>query len=268
MSPRALLDNLLIEPDALYRVQAKTNLSSHALADFRACPLLYHHKQIGLIPDSDSTAFLVGRATHVLALEGRAAYEAGFAVGGPINEKTGKPFGRDTKAFAEWAAGCAKPVLSQDQADLVEALADSVLRHPVAALLLCDGVAERVARLSYAGVPCQGRFDWIAPQFGLVDLKTCDDLTWFEHDARRFGYAHQMAFYRALLREACGESLPVTMIAVEKRAPYRCGVWQISDQVLDAAERENLAAMRQLEHCRQTGEWPTGYEESRTFDYL
>jgi hypothetical protein len=266
--PGTLIDRLLVEPEALYRAQSKTNLSSHALADFRACPLLYHHKQIGLIPDADSTAFLVGRAVHVLALEGCAAYEAGFAIGGPINEKTGKPFGRDTKAFAEWAALCSKPVLSRDQADLVEALADSVRQHPVATQLLGNGVAERVARLPYAGIPCQGRFDWISPQFGLIDLKTCDDLTWFEHDARRFGYAHQMAFYRALLREACGESLPVSLIAVEKCAPYRCGVWRLSDQVLDAAERENLAAMRRLEHCRQTGVWPTGYEESRVFDYL
>lgn len=262
------LSCLLQEPDALYRAKAAINLSSHALADFRACPLLYRQKQTGEIPEADSTAFLLGRAAHVLTLEGRPAYAARFAVGGPINEKTGKPYGRDTKAFNEWAAACAKPVLSQEQADLVEALADNVQRHPVAALLLCEGIAEGVVRRQYAGVPCQGRFDWVSATFGLVDLKTCDDLTWFEHDARRFAYAHQLAFYRALLREACGISVPVSLIAVEKRAPYRCGVWRLTDQVLDAAERENLAAMRRLEMCRQNDEWPTGYEEPRVFDYL
>jgi hypothetical protein len=37
-----------------------------------------------------------------------------------------------------------------------------------------------------------------------VDLKTCDDLTWFEADSRRYGYAHQLAFYRAVLKKALG----------------------------------------------------------------
>ena len=256
------------EPEPFYRSRAKLHLSSHALADFRACPQLFRQKELGLIPDMDSTAFLVGRAAHVLALEGRPAYAAGFEIGGPINDKTGKAYGRDTKAFADWAALRGKPVLSLDQADLVEALADNVLRHPVAALLLCGGVPEGVVRQNYAGMPCQGRFDWVSPKFGLVDLKTCDDLTWFESDARRFAYAYQMAFYRALLREATGTTMPVHLIAVEKRAPFRCGVWRLSEQVLDAAERENLSAMRRLEQCRANDAWPTGYEEIRTFDYL
>lgn len=268
MNTPSFAEVLRVEPDPVYRAQAKTHLSSHALADFRACPRLYRHKQLGVISDPDSTAFLLGRATHVRTLEGQERYEADFAVGGPINEKTGKPYGRDTKAFAEWALGCGKPVLSFDQAALVEALARAVHEHPLAPLMLAEGQAEGVLRLSYAGMPCQGRLDWVSPAWGLIDLKTCDDLTWFESDARRFGYAYQLAFYRALLREACGTTAPVHLIAVEKRAPHRCGVWRISDQVLDQAERENLAAMRRLEHCRRTDVWPTGYEDERVLDHL
>ena len=60
--------------------------------------------QLGLIADNDSPALLIGRATHVRILEGRDVYEAAFAFGGPVNPKTGKPFGSNTKAFAEWAA--------------------------------------------------------------------------------------------------------------------------------------------------------------------
>ena len=259
----------LLEPEAQYRAQAKSHLSSHALADFRACPLLYRQKQLGLIPDADHSAFQLGRAAHVLTLEGRDAYARGFAIGGPINEKTGKPYGRDTKAFADWAGAIGKPVLTQEQAELVEQLAAAVHRHPVASALLAAGQAEAVLRLPYAGVPSQGRLDWvIGDGQALSDLKTCDDLTWFESDARRFGYAHQMAFYRALVREATGLVPDVTLIAVEKRAPYRCGVWRLTAQVLDHAERENLAAMRRLDVCQRSDQWPTGYEDARTFDYL
>jgi hypothetical protein len=259
----------LIEPDATYRAQAKTHLSSHALADFRACPLLYRQKQLGLIPDADHTAFQLGRAAHVLTLEGRDAYCGGFAIGGPINEKTGKPYGRDTKAFSDWSAQIGKPVLTHEQAELVEQMAAAVHRHPVAAGLLASGQAEAVLRLAYAGMPSQGRIDWvIGDGRAICDLKTCDDLTWFEADARRYGYAHQMAFYRALVREATGLVPDVTLIAVEKKAPYRCGVWRMTAQVLDHAERENLAAMRRLDVCRRSDQWPTGYEDARSFDYL
>ena len=256
------------EPDAVYRQHAKAHLGSHALAEFRQCPWLYRKRQLGLIPDAEPTAFLLGRAAHSLILEGREAFEQTFAVGGPINEKTGKPFGRDTKAFAEWAMASGKPVISFDQLALVEAMAEGVVRNPLAKSLLANGVAEGVIRLPWAGLPCQARIDWWSPEAGIVDLKTCDDLTWFEHDARRFGYANQMSFYRALLREATGDTATVHLIAVEKREPFRCGVWRLTDQVLDAAERENIDAMRRLEHCRRTDVWPTGYEELRTFDCL
>lgn len=265
---KPLIEILLREPETIYRAKAKENLSSHALADFRACPLLYRQKQLGLITESESTAFLVGRAVHTLSLEGRDEYRQRFAVGGPINDKTGKPYGRDTKAFAEWAQLIGKPALSNEQADLVELMALAVHQHPVATRLLGEGMAEGVARLQYAGVPCQGRFDWVNPNLGLVDLKTCEDLSWFESDARRFGYDNQMAFYRALLREITGVVLPVHLIAVEKKEPYRCGIWLMAEAVLDHAEQENLAAMRRLEHNQKTNVWPTGYEDVRVFDYI
>ena len=92
---------LTIEPAEVYHAKAKDNLSSHQLADYRKCPLLYHRKRLGLIPQKDSTAYLVGRAAHTLILEGRERFEAEYAVGGPINPKTEKPYGPTTKAFAE-----------------------------------------------------------------------------------------------------------------------------------------------------------------------
>jgi hypothetical protein len=43
----------------------------------------FRKKELGLIPRKDSDAFVVGRAAHVLILEGRERFEAEFAVGGP-----------------------------------------------------------------------------------------------------------------------------------------------------------------------------------------
>ena len=116
--PQTVNDNLVIdlgvlsaEPAHEYHAKAGEYLSSHQLLDFMACPWLYRKKQLGLIEDHDSPALLVGRATHVRILEGRDAYKSQFALGGPINPKTNKPFGSTTKAFAEWAQVQGKPAV-------------------------------------------------------------------------------------------------------------------------------------------------------------
>ena len=84
-------------------------------------------------------------------------------------------------------------------------LQKSVWTHPTASALLDGGVAEATVRAEYCNVPCQIRLDWFSPEHGIVDLKTCDSLKWFEADCKRFGYLYQMAFYRAVLREATGD---------------------------------------------------------------
>lgn len=264
------LNVLEAEPAATYHEQASRFLSSHQLLDFIRCPWLYRKKDLKLIGRAvESTSYLIGRATHVLILEGREAYEASFALGGPINERTGKPFGAGTKAFAEWAAIQGKPVLSHEQVELVEQMASGVTMNDEAVSLLRHGRSEGVVRTEYCGTPCQIRMDWLHPERGIVDLKTCDDLTWFEADARRYDYHRQMAFYRAVLAQTLGGTLvPVHLIAVEKKEPFRCGVWRIGDDTLAQAQRENEAAIRRLLACVQRDEWPTGYENVRVLEVI
>ncbi|MDR0931788.1 MAG: PD-(D/E)XK nuclease-like domain-containing protein [Victivallales bacterium] len=127
---------------------------------------------------------------------------------------------------------------------------------------------EGVVRAEYSGVPCQIRMDWFSGKYELVDLKTCDSLKWFESDCRRFGYLFQMAFYRAVIREATGIAVPVHIVAVEKNEPFSTGVWKLTDEVLELAELGNKAALERYRNCRASGVWPTGYEEVRIIDTL
>jgi hypothetical protein len=258
------------ETDPEYREQSKTRLTSHALADFRKCPLLYRKKKDGLIPDEDRPSFALGRAAHVLILEHADPFNRLYVISdGPINDRTGKAFGKDTIAYREWKDALkGKEPISWADYELVSDMADGVCAHPVAVSLLEQGQAEGVVRAEYCGVPCQSRLDWFDPQRGIVDLKSCDDLTWFEADARRFGYAHQVAFYQAMIERATGETVPVHMVAVEKREPFRCGVWLVQEQALRLARLDNESAIGRLKQCEKTGVWPTGYEERRVFDFL
>ncbi len=259
---------LIREPADFYHDQAGRYLSSHQLADFRKSPLLYHRKKCGLIPDEDRPAYLVGRAAHTLILEGRQRFDEEYAVGGPVNPKTGNVYGSNTKAFAEWSSAQGKPVLTDDQAALIEQMAAGVRSHEIAMHMLATGQAEGVVRAEYCGIACQIRIDWLNPDLGIVDLKTCDDLTWFEADARRYGYVYQLAFYRAVLAQVVRRPLPVHLIAVEKKEPFRCGVWQVSREVLGIAERDNETAIQRLIACEASNTWPTGYEELRVLDSI
>jgi hypothetical protein len=129
--------------------------------------------------------------------------------------------------------------------------------------LLAQGKAEGVVRETYNGHPCQIRIDWLNPELGIVDLKTCDDLTWFESDAKRFNYHHQLAFYQNVLDQRIEQLVPVYVIAVEKKEPYRCGVWQIPPEVLLAARCDIEAAMERLKTATTENHFETGYEELR-----
>lgn len=267
IAPLKKPDWMIEEPDSVYHAKARENLSSHQLADFRRCPKLYKRKRDGLIPAKDSTAYAFGRAAHTLILEGLDAFEDRYAIGGPINPKTGKPFGSETKAYAIWVeeSGKEAAVTNEEEAKLA-LMHKAVLCHPRAATLINGGFAEGVVRTEYFGHQCQIRMDYYHPLLGLVDLKTCDDLTWFESDARRYGYLYQMAFYHAVLRVATGLDVPVHIVAVEKKEPYRCGVWEISIESLNFARAENERAMETLRHCQLADRWPTGYEEVRIYD--
>jgi len=256
------------EPVDVYQEKSKEYLGSHRLADFRRDPCLFRKKELGLVEEEDRPAFVIGRAAHTLILEGREVFESEYAVGGPVNPKTGEVYGTRTKAYQVWADDQGKPVVTDEQFRLIDNLRQSVEAHQHARELYSDGIPEGVARANYAGVPCQVRMDWFNPECGIVDLKTCDNLDWLQMDARTYGYAHQMAFYRAVVAVVVGERLPVFLVAVEKREPFRCGVWAMGQDVLGIAQKENEEAIARLRKCRETDTWPTGYESVRTFDFI
>ena len=194
------LNILTNEPAEAYHAQSRDYLSSHQLIEFAKCPYLYKKRISGLLEEKDSPAYFVGRAAHTRILEGVDAYQTQYAIGGPINPGTGKPFGSMTKKFLEWQEMQQKPVIPFEKADLIEAMNAGVRMNPLACKLLEAGKAEGVVRTEYCGLPCQIRIDWTHPQLGIVDLKTCDDLDSFELDTRKYGYKYQLAFYYAVLK--------------------------------------------------------------------
>lgn len=262
-------DYILHEPEEAYHARSKSGemLSSHMLAKFQEMPFKYSALIHGLCKEPDKAEYEFGRAAHKMILEGREAFNTEYVVNdGPLNPKTGKTYGRETQAYQKWRAEQAGTVITEAEFSEIKKMNGSILSHPeIPQLLTGRGVAEGVVRAEVDGVQCQIRMDYFDPEVGILDLKTCRDIRFFEYDMRSFGYAFQMAFYRSVLRAASGRNYPVVMIAVDKTEFHVSGYWVIPAAELDVAERINSAAIRRLKECRETGKWPTGFERKQIF---
>ena len=267
---------LLDVPADEYHAATKRNefTTSHRLNLFRKCPALYKKTIDGEIVEGETSAFTLGRATHTLILEGADKFAAEFCVSyGPTNEKTGKPYGKLTKAYADWLADQTMPVISSEEHALILKMSEAVHAHPAAKEILSSGIAEATVRTTWSGEPVQARFDWYDPERGiLADLKTCADVDRFGYDIRDYGYVPQMGFYVNCLRLAGCKNVPrVYLIAVEKKEPYRVSVTEICAMTLEDTIHNHMggenwrddadAMIEELRKCRAEGHWPTRYEE-------
>jgi len=274
------------EPFPVYLKMREKYLTSSDLRDFVRCPKLYHLKKTGALttdPNKTSPELIRGSAAHKLILEGRHEFDLSYAVGAPINEQTGKEYGRDTQAFAKWVEiqradkGSAVEFITTEQWYTISNMADSVANHAEAQELLNHGVAERVLRSDFCGIPVQSRFDWFT-EIGefpvVVDLKTCSDLDSFEYDARKFMYGIQFAFYQQILIRSifdeydveCAVPAKVYVIAVEKKEPFRCGVYEVSDTTLAHFTTKVFSAIESLKGCQGDGTYPTLFEDVRVLN--
>ena len=267
-------------PSDEYHAATKRNeyTTSHRLNLFRKCPALYKKTIDGAIVEGDTAAFMLGRATHAYILENRKFTNEYTISDGPVNEKTGKPYGKTTSAYAEWAKAQDKFVVSTAERELMDRMLWAICDHPTARNLVyagsdfsANGIAEGTVRAVWNGEPVQARIDLYNPETNaVIDLKTCADIDRFRYDVRDYGYVEQMAFYAHLV-ELCTNKTPTAyLVAVEKKEPYRVAVVQICDITLNDANHnhmggetwhdDNDAMISELQYCRNTNSWPTRYE--------
>lgn len=257
------------ESDAVYhgRSQSGELLSSHLLQRFAKMPYKYYATITGIYQEPDKPEYAFGRAAHKIILEGQEAFNNEYTVSdGPVNERTGKPYGKDTKIYQDWLSCQIGQIVSNADYDEIHSMFKNIQAHiEISKLLSGSGIAEGVVRAEVEGVQCQIKMDYFDPAVGIIDLKTCRDIQFFESDMRAFGYCYQMAFYRSVLRAATGKDWPVYIIAVDKTEFHTVGYWLLPGAELDVAERVNAASIKRLKECRETGIWPTGYERKQIF---
>jgi len=246
-----------------YHARSKSGevLSSGLLRKFIVNPIEYFMLTNGMLDESNKLCFQHGREYHKFILEGEGAFLAGYDISdGPINPTYNKPYGRDSQKYQNWLAERERPVVNVDDFNNLKVMEESVRNHNEAKHLLSNGTPERVVRCEVGGVLCQVRIDYFNRDEKATDFKTCDDLTYFEYDYKKYNYDIQFIFYMMVLETALGVVPSFYAVASEKSPTARTGAW-LCDYAPDR-KAYVLGQILKFKKQRETG-FESGFEELR-----
>jgi len=169
-----------------------------------------------------------------------------------------------TKVAKDWvqqARDEGKTPVKRDVFEVVEAMSESVLAHPMARTLLTqDGTPEASVFSTDpdTDIAMRARFDYLARI--AVDLKSARDAspTGFARASADHGYHVQRGHYDDTLEFAGGHIDGFVFVVVESEAPYLVGVYRLNSEWEDLGIRQARRARDTLRRCLDTNTWP-GY---------
>lgn len=208
---------------------------------------LFRDAQLGLIPKKKSPALTIGNIVHMRVLE-PDKYAAVCKTEGPINPKTGKPYGRDTQKFEEWQAENPDVIMVEPYIDMMcERMPESVktiLRHgkPEVTFRTDDDPAT------------QARPDWFRGDC-VYDLKTIGDVDQWERDIRKWQYWFSAGWYKMVMNLCCEDFKSWRFIFCEKNPPYRWRIVRMSSEYLDHALNNALEIYSKILTATKTDTW-------------
>jgi hypothetical protein len=234
------------------------SLSSTGARKLLESPARFHYAQQH--PQAPKAAFDLGTAAHTKILgvgAGVVAYpDEHLTKSGNVSTKA------ETVAWAEEQRNAGLTPISPDDVAAVDAMAESVLAHPVArALLEQEGEAEAsvFATDPETGVEVRARFDYLANV--CVDLKSSRkevSPARFARTVAEFGYEVQEGFYTDALEMVTGERRDMVFIVFETAPPYLVAVHQLDRDFRDMGRVKARRARELFAECTASGVWP-GY---------
>jgi hypothetical protein len=172
------------------------------------------------------------------------------------------------KAFVAEQRAAGNVALKQSEVDVVLAMVEAVLAHPLArSLFEQSGLAEAslFGRDPDSGVDMRCRFDYL-PDFTVddpcaVDLKTARDASpeGFAKAVAEHRYDIQAEFYLLLYAIITGDFvMPMRFVVVEKEPPYLVGVYPLAQEFLEMGRKKVRQALDLFAACSTADVWP-GY---------
>lgn len=244
-------------PDHVYHSD-KNSLSSSGARKLLppSCPAIFRWEQDH--PPAPKDEYDMGHAVHTMIL----------GVGAPIARIDVESW--TTKAAREQrdaARSDGKVPLKAADYDAAAAMAASVRRHPVAAALFRNGVAEHSIywRDPETDVMLRARPDWMphttpGGRLILVDYKTTTSAnpTKFAKSAADYGYHQQAEWYRdGAAASGLSEDPAFVFVVQEKSPPYLVSVVELDNDALMLGRRLNRRAIDIYAECSAANHWPT-----------
>lgn len=183
---------------------------------------------------------------------------------GPVNPKTGKPYGTDTKAYLEWFNAQTRTPVTPAQFNMFGLMAAAYAGHAFVKSLKHMKCLNNVV----LGARFKDSVDLLFKVDKLyvgddtviaVDIKTTDDLCGFVNAAVRHKYTAQQALLMIILQAAGVTDGQVRIAAVEKGPMPRCGIFETTE-VLGTHKHAVEAALADYAQSLTTGVFSTGFE--------
>ena len=260
-----MMPEVLEMTDAEYFASYADYMTATQLKTFKRSPLIFDLERRGVIDKPETQTLRDGSAFHCAILEGRETFLERYTVtDGPINGRTGKPYGPTTKAFQGWLDEQANPaeLVSTETAEACFEARERVFEHPAAAMYLRQGRPEVAVRAEIGKVACQGKVDWLADAY-VCDLKTTESIDRFERLFFAYGYDLQAAFYRELVRANNLDCDQFFFIVVEKKPPFVVAVYQVMSATMDRAKTQVFELLEEFRECQKLDRWPSRTESLR-----
>jgi len=241
----------------------KSCVSSSALKELLRSPAHYHAYLSGE-RSTETPAMLFGTAVHTRLLE-PDVYATEYVVS-PFTDRRSK----ESKEFE--LANASRQIITQEQADLLERISDSVSSHKTANHLIKSGLKEQtiIWQDRETGIWLKIRPDCLSIEEGIcLDVKKTQDATpdAFGRTCVNYDYDVQAALYLMGLREVMERDFDFAFLAVEERPPCGCALYAAPLEMLHRGTIRVRKALYALAECRETGEWPS-YQPHGNYDLL
>ena len=236
-------------PESVYHASVHLGQSTLKLA--HKSLRLMKDKLDGIYQPSQSPAMGLGSIIHKMVLQPGTIKTTDA---GPVNSRTGKPYGRDTMAFADWQAEHADVVVVEPW---VRIMLD---RMPTEIGDIFAAGKHEVSILreeTKTGLPVKCRADSLDGMDTITDLKTTNDCDGdaIDRELRRYMYWFQASFYRRLFVQETGATHRFQFVFCEKRPPFRWRVVSLSADYNLWADEQVARVLNNVAGAVKTGDW-------------
>jgi PDDEXK-like domain of unknown function (DUF3799) len=161
--------------------------------------------------------------------------------------------------YPEFNKQTGKNIVTPDELTDLILMNNSINNKPEAISLFTGGEAETSLFWvdSDTGIKLKIRPDYLNKSF-CTDLKSTADARAnpFACQTTNLGYHISACMYLDGIKQVTGRDVQFRWVAVEKKAPYLCAVYQLSDESMQVGQRLYREYLNKLANCLESDNWP------------